>query len=85
MRDLQVAFFRSQIPDHDLPQNAAFFSALYKFARKYKVKYVMTGSNISIEFCGEPEAWGGYLGIDSRLFKDIHFRFGKRPLETFPL
>ena len=38
----------------------------------------MTGSNISIECCREPEAWGGYLGIDSRLFKDIHFRFGKR-------
>ena len=85
MKDLQVAFLRSQIPDQDLPQDAAFFSSLYKFARKYKIKYIITGSNYSTECCREPEEWGGYLGIDKRLFKDIHSRFGKRPLETFPL
>jgi N-acetyl sugar amidotransferase len=85
MKDLQVAFLRSQIPDQDLPQDAAFFSSLYKFARKHKIKYVITGSNFSTECCREPEEWGGYLGIDTLLFKDIHSRFGKRPLETFPL
>lgn len=85
MKDLQVAFFRSQIPDQDLPQDAAFFSSLYKFARKHKIKYVITGSNISTECCREPEEWGGYLGIDTLLFKDIHSRFGKHRLETFPL
>jgi len=85
MKDLQVAFLRSQIPDQDLPQDAAFFSALYKFAHKHKIKYVITGSNFSTECCREPEEWGGYLGIDKLLFKDIHSRFGKRPLESFPL
>ncbi len=85
MKDLQVAFLRSQIPDQDLPQDAAFFSALYKFARKYKIKHIITGSNFSTECCREPEEWGGYLGIDKLLFGDIHRRFGKRALETFPL
>ena len=85
MKDLQLAFLRSQIPDQDLPQDAAFFSSLYKFARKHKIKYVITGSNISTECCREPEEWGGYLGIDKLLFKDIHSRFGKRPIKTFPL
>lgn len=85
MKDLQLAFLRSQIPDQDLPQDAAFFSSLYKFASSHKIKYVITGSNISTECCREPEEWGGYLGIDKLLFKDIHARFGKRPLETFPL
>ena len=84
MKDLQVAFLRSQIPDQDLPQDAAFFSSLYKFARKHKIKYVITGSNISTECCREPEEWGGYLGIDTLLFKDIQSRFGKH-LETFTL
>ena len=36
MRRLQLAFLRSGIPDQDLVQDAAFFSALYKFARKHK-------------------------------------------------
>ena len=85
MKDLQAAFLRSGIPDQDLPQDAAFFSGLYKFARQYKVKHIITGSNFSTECCREPEEWGGYLGIDTWLFKDIHRQFGKRPLDTFPL
>jgi N-acetyl sugar amidotransferase len=85
MKDLQVAFLRSGIPDQDLPQDAAFFSSLYKFARQYKIKHIITGSNYSTECCREPEEWGGYLGIDTRLFDDIHSRFGKHPLKTYPL
>ncbi|WP_312920198.1 N-acetyl sugar amidotransferase [Stutzerimonas nitrititolerans] len=85
MKDLQVAFLRSQIADQDLPQDAAFFSALYKFARQHKIKYVLTGANYSTECCREPEEWGGYPGIDKMLFNDIHKQFGKRPLKTFPL
>ena len=37
MQDLQVAFFKSQIADQDIPQDTAFFSALYRFARKNKI------------------------------------------------
>lgn len=85
MKDLQVAFLKSQIADQDLPQDYAFFSGLYKFARKNKIKYVLTGGNFSTECCREPEEWGGFPGIDTRLVKDIHSKFGKRPLKTFPL
>jgi len=85
MKDLQVAFLKSQIADQDLPQDYAFFSALYKFASKYKIKYVLTGGNFSTECCREPVEWGGFPGIDTVLVKDIHSKFGKRSLKTFPL
>jgi len=85
MKSLQLAFFKSQIPDQDLPQDAAFFSSLYKFARKMGIKTIITGSNYSTECCREPEAWGGYLGIDKRLFGDIYRRFGVGTLKSFPL
>ena len=85
MKDLQVAFLRSQISDQDIPQDAAFFSALYLFARKHRIKHVLTGGNYSTECCREPEEWGGYPGIDKTLIRDIHRRFGRRPLRTFPL
>ena len=85
MKDLQVAFLRSQIADQDLPQDYAFFSGLYKFARKNNIKYILTGGNFSTECCREPEEWGGFPGIDALLVKDIHSKFGKRPLTTFPL
>jgi N-acetyl sugar amidotransferase len=85
MKELQLAFLKAQIPDQDLPQDAAFFSALYKFAHKHKIKYVITGGNYSTECCREPEEWGGYLGIDKSLFTDIFKKFGKGKLDTFPI
>jgi N-acetyl sugar amidotransferase len=84
MKDLQVAFLKAQVADQDLPQDAAFFSSLYKFAHKYKIKYVITGGNHSTECCREPEEWGAYL-LDETYVRDIHAQFGKRPLKTFPI
>ena len=85
MKDLQRAFFMSGISDQDLPQDYAFFSSLYKFARKYKIKTILTGGNFSTECVREPEEWGGYAGIDTRLVSDIHKKFGSIPLKSFPL
>jgi len=85
MKDLQVAFLKSQIPHQDIPQDTAFFSELYKFARKHKVKYVLTGSNYSTECIREPDEWGVTPGIDKTLIKDIHSIYGERPLRTFPI
>jgi hypothetical protein len=44
----------------------------------------LTGGNFSTECCREPEQWGAYL-MDSTLIRDIHKKFGKRPLKTFPI
>ena len=85
MKDLQVALLKSQIADQDLPQDYAFFSSLYKFSRKNKIKYVLTGGNFSTECCREPEEWGAYPGVDSTLVNDIHSKFGKRALKSFPI
>jgi N-acetyl sugar amidotransferase len=86
VKRMQVAFLRAGIPDQDLVQDAAFFSGLYKFARKYKIKHIITGSNFSTECCREPEEWGGYLGIDKTLFGDIWARCGDgQPNGEFPL
>ncbi len=85
VRRLQTAFLRAGIPDQDLVQDAAFFSGLYKFARQHGIKHIITGSNFSTECCREPEEWGGYLGIDKRLFGDIWKQHGEGQLKTFPL
>lgn len=85
MKDLQVAFLKAGIPDQDIPQDTAFFSALYQFARKHRIKYVLTGGNYSTECCREPNEWGAYPAIDKTLILDIHRKFGKRPLKTFPI
>lgn len=85
IKDLQVAFLKSQIAHQDIPQDTAFFATLYKFAREHRIKYVLTGGNFSTECCREPEEWGAYPGIDKTLIADIHRRFGSIPLKTFPI
>jgi N-acetyl sugar amidotransferase len=85
MKDLQVAFFKSGIPDQDLPQDAVIFSSLYKFARKNNFKHIITGSNFSNECCREPEEWGGYLGVDVKLIRDIYQQFSKSTISSLPL
>jgi len=86
VRRMQVAFLKSGIPDQDLVQDAAFFSGLYKFARQYKIRHIITGSNFSTECCREPEEWGGYLGIDRTLFSDIWNKCGDGQMNRdFPL
>jgi len=83
MRDLQLAFFKSQVPHLDAPQDHVFFASLYNFAVKHKVKYILTGGNYSTESIREPLDWI-YHASDLRQLKDIHRRFGTIPLKTFP-
>lgn len=84
MRDLQLAFFRAQVPHIDTPQDHAFFAALYNFAARNGFKYILTGANYSTECVREPLEWH-YHASDLRQLKDIHRRFGTRPLKTFPM
>lgn len=84
MQDLQLAFFKAGVPHLDTPQDHAFFAGLYNFAAKHKSKYILTGANYSTECVREPLEWH-YHASDLRQIRDIHRRFGKRPLKTFPL
>lgn len=84
MRDLQLAFFKANVPHLDTPQDHAFFAGLYNFAAKNGVKYILTGANYSTECVREPLEWH-YHASDLRQLKDIHRRFGTRPLKKFPL
>lgn len=84
MRDLQLSFFKAQVPHLDTPQDHAFFGGLYNYAARNGIKYILTGANYSTECVREPLEWH-YLATDLRQLKDIHRRFGTRPLKSFPL
>ena len=83
MQDLQLSFFKAQVPTLDTPQDHAYFSSLYNFTIKNKFKYVLTGANYSTECIREPLDWI-YHTSDLRQTLDIHKKFGTRPLETYP-
>lgn len=83
MRDLQLSFFKSSVANLDVPQDHCFLASLYKEARKYNIKYIMNGSNMSTESI-LPKAWG-YSSSDPIHLKGIHRIFGKKPLKTYPI
>jgi N-acetyl sugar amidotransferase len=84
MKDLQRAFFRSGVPHIDTPQDHAFFATMYKFAIQHGVRHILTGANLSTECIRNPIEWM-YYQSDSQQIRDIHRRFGERPLKNFPL
>lgn len=83
MRDLQLAYFKSGVPHIDTPQDHAFFATMYKFAEQHNVKYILTGANLSTECIRNPIEWM-YYQSDSIQLRDIHSRFGTRPINNFP-
>jgi N-acetyl sugar amidotransferase len=84
MKDLQLAFFKSGVSHIDTPQDHAFFATMYKFAEQYKVEYILTGANLSTECVRNPIEWM-YYQSDSRQLRDIHSKFGTRPLTNYPV
>jgi len=82
MRDLQLSFFKAQVPYQDLPQDHAIFAGLYNYAVKHGIRYVLTGANNATEVVIPPYEWV-YMN-DLRFIRDVHRRFGTVPLKTFP-
>lgn len=83
MQDMQVAFLKSNLANQDVPQDHAFFAALYEHAEKANIKYVINGSNFSTESI-LPAAWG-YDAMDATHLKAVHKRFGLRKRGQFPI
>ena len=84
MRDLQLAYFKSGVPHIDTPQDHSFFATMYKFAEENKIKYILTGANFSTECIRNPIEWM-YYQSDSIQLRDIHSKFGTRPLKNYPV
>lgn len=83
MKDLQIAFFKSQTPYQDMPQDHAIFAGLYNYAASHGIRYVLTGANNATEAIRPPMEWV-YIN-DITFLKDVHKRFGTRELKTFPM
>ncbi len=82
MRDLQVAFLKSSVPDCDIPQDHIFPIILNRIAAKFKIKYILSGHNVVGEYIS-PSNWM-YDSNDLTHLMDIHRKFGKTHLKEYP-
>lgn len=83
MKHLQLAFLKSGVPHIDTPQDHAFISVLYKFAREFKIKTILNGGNIATECVKTPFDYF-YWGTDLRHINDIINKFCSVELKSFP-
>jgi len=83
MKDLQLAFFRSGVPNADIPQDHGIVAALYRVAKEKKIRYILNGGNLSTESI-LPNAWG-YDSRDGRHLKAIQKSFGTLKLRRYPV
>ncbi len=84
MKKLQLAFLKSGLVNQDIPQDHAFFAALYKYAEKNKIKYVLNGYNIATENT-LPIAWRGPYALDAKLVKSVFKKMTGQQITGFPL
>ncbi len=84
MRDLQLSFFKAQVPHLDTPQDHAFFASTYNYCAKYKINNILNGGNFATECVREPLEWH-YHASDLYHLKQIHKNFGQNKLKKFPL
>jgi N-acetyl sugar amidotransferase len=82
MKDIQLAYFKANVANQDVPQDHAIFAAFYSYAVKHNINYVFNGSNFATESI-LPKCWG-YNALDFKSLKSIHKKFGTRKLKRYP-
>lgn len=84
MKLIQRAFFLSGSFNLDIPQDHAFLSGVYKFAKSNKIKFMVTGLNFQTEGIS-PKSNLGYDPIDLKFIKSILKEYGDpRLLKNIP-
>lgn len=81
-RDIQIAFIKASVVDIELVSDFAIVACLYNLASKHGLKYIISGHNIASEGAIPPN-WVHWKS-DYMNIVDIHRKFGKVPMKTFP-
>lgn len=81
-KDLQLSFLKASVPEAETPTDIAILAALYYFAAKYNIKYIMDGGNLATEGI-LPKSWH-YNARDLKYFNHINKNFGAKRLKKFP-
>ena len=82
-RNLQQAFFDADVIDTELLMDNAMLSVNYKMANKYKLQYILSGTNTATEGFNIPSNWSWFKN-DAKNIRSIVKKFSNQKLKTFP-
>lgn len=81
-RDIQLSFIKASVPHCEHPTDHAILATLRSVAKKYKIPYLLLGSNLSTESYGV-KSWS--IGQrDWKYIKGIQKKFGSKKIKDFP-
>lgn len=83
-RDLQRSFFAADVIDIELLMDSAMLATNFRAARRFGVKYILSGSNQATEGMAMPAGWN-HSKYDAANARAIQRRFGHLPIRTHPL
>lgn len=81
-RDLQLSFLKASVIEAETPTDIAIPGALHRVAANYKVRFIISGGNMSSEGI-LPKHWH-YNAKDTTYLNAVHKAFGKEKLRSFP-
>jgi N-acetyl sugar amidotransferase len=79
--DIFKAFFLSGVPELEASTDMAIAEVLYRAANRHGIKYTLDGHS----FVAEGITPLGVNYFDGKYIKSVHKRFGRLPMETYPL
>ncbi len=82
-KDLQKAYFRSSVVDIEVPTDQLIYASLFKIAKNFKVKNILSGENLFTETV-MPLDWAFEHKLDYTNLKNIHKKYGEKSLKDFP-
>ena len=82
-RDLQRSFFLAGVIDIEMLTDHAISTFTRRITRKYKIRWMISGANVATEGI-MPITWS-HSKSDYWNIRSIHARYGKLPIETFPI
>ena len=82
-RKLMQSFFDANVIDVELLYDNAMMTINYQQAAKHKIKYILSGSNLSTEGMRMPKEMN-WFKYDKRNIKSIAKKFGGIKINTFP-
>lgn len=82
--DLTRAFILAELPNVATPQDNVLFACLYNYAKEHHIKHFLSGGNFALESILQ-KSKGGTNTMDMVHIRDIHKKFGTKPIDKLPL
>ena len=82
-RDLTLSFFRAGVPNLAIPQDNLISAALTDATKKYRLKYILHGSNMAMESI--LQSGNTYTSADDVHIRAIQKQFSGKPIDKLRL